>query len=465
VFVLLLVERNYTLSQYPLLDLNEFNFMIYFLSTRNHDVSYPQITKEEIIAYCQDKEILGLDCEFNKLDPYLSTLLLLVIGDTHTQFVIDATSIDIGFLVPLAKKRFVGHNIKIDYKICKVNGFEFRNVYDTMIAEQRIGLGSGRKNGLVDTIQRRLDITLPKDVRSEFITMDKTSIFLDRHIKYAALDIKYLQPVMEVQNKYISKFDMSFLLYEIEFPLIAIMGDCDLEGFVMKKTKWKQIIKENEKKKEELVDQMDIEVAKLADQFVSNEIKSKYKRNRNRTTSTQLDVFGPPKVIKHESAKALKYSSNAQIKTLFKDLGFEVPTKNGTETVAVPALEAFLAANPEHVLTTLLRLYIEHSGIQKQLSTYGESFLEMINPVTNRLHTVFRHCNTDTGRFASGNSKEGFPNLQNIPADVKFRHCFGVEEGYEVTTCDLSGAELVIMVALSGDKRLLELSKGDMHKM
>jgi DNA polymerase-1 len=53
--------------------------------------------------------------------------------------------------------------------------------------------------------------------------------------------------------------------------------------------------------------------------------------------------------------------------------------------------------------------------------------------------------------------------LQNIPADNKFRHCFGVEEGYEVTTCDLSGAELIVMVALSGDLRLLELASGDMH--
>lgn len=438
--------------------------MIYFITDREHDTTFERATRQDLLDYCIKKDILALDAEFNNLSPYTATLLLVIIGDSDTSFVIDATSVDITFLEPIKDKTFVGHNIKIDFTICKVNGFEFRNVYDTMVAEQRIGLGSGRLNGLAPTLERRFGIGMEKEVRSEFIAMDSKSNFLNRHIEYAAADTVHLLPLMELQKQYIDKFDMNFLMYEIEFPLVVEIGDCELEGFVLDTVGWRKIMEDNKVLKLQLVDEMDAMLSDMADVHIgSSMVRSKYQKNRNRQIIEQGDLFGPPVEVISESKHAFKYTSAKQMKSLFIDFGEAVPMKKDAETVAVPALQGYLLNHPHSILKDFLLLYMRHSTVQKQLSTYGQKFIDMINPITGKIHTTFRTCATDTGRFSSGNVKAGFPNMQNIPADVKFRHCFGTDEGYEITTCDLSGAELIVMVALSGDTRLLELANGDMH--
>lgn len=448
--------------------------MIQFITNRDHDTGYERAYPSDLLEYCQDKPTLALDCEFNRLDPHTAVLLMVIIGDAKRSYVIDATSVDISFLTPLKDKLFVGHNIKIDYCICKVNGFTFTNIFDTMVAEQRLGLGSGRKNGLAPTLERRFNIPMEKDTREEFISMTSKSIYLDHHLEYAANDTRHLLRLMELQSRLITKFDMGFLLYDIEFPLVITIGNCELEGFVLNTKEWKFIMAENKAVKNSLVDKMDqiladtakskrIERTNKVKEQIHNATMAKYTKPRNRTVTEQGDFFRESKFTETESQKAVKYSSDKQMKQLFKDFGEHPPVKSDKETVAVPMLEAYLISNPQSILAEFLRTYIEHSAIQKQLSTYGQSFLDMINPITGKIHTTFRLCATDTGRFSSGDVRAGFPNLQNIPADIRFRHCFGVEEGYEVTTCDLSGAELIVMVALSNDLRLLELASGDMH--
>jgi DNA polymerase I-like protein with 3'-5' exonuclease and polymerase domains len=442
--------------------------MIHFLTERDdHQTNFPKCTKKDVINYCKGKEFLGFDCEFNSLNPYKATLLLAIIGDEHEQFAIDGTSVDISFLNELDESTFIGHNIKIDYKVAKLNGFHFKKVYDTMITEQRLGLGSGRRNGLDAVLERRLNVAMSKDIRKEFISMTRLSNFQNKHLEYACSDVVYLKALMDKQIVYINKFDMGYLLYGIEFPLITIMGDCDLEGFVLDEKKWNVIIEENKKNKTKLIEDLDAHVKGLILEHRPDLKKRMYTRKRHIEVVKQFDLFGAPKETEYSSPVNIQYTSSAQMKELFRVLEQSLPIKiekgESKETVAVPFLEAYLLDNPESILKPFLLDYIKLSGINKQLSTYGESFLGKINEITGKIHTVFRHCSTDTGRFSSGDANSGFPNMQNIPADVKFRHCFGVEEGYEVTTCDLSGAELIVMVSLAKDMKLLELSTGDMH--
>lgn len=422
--------------------------MIKFITNREHDTTYERVDISDCLEYCKGKSVLSLDCEFNNLDTQLATLLMVIIGDNERSYVIDATSVDISRLKPLESKLFVGHNIKIDYTVCKVNGFTFRDVFDTMIAEQRLGLGSGRKNSLQATLERRFGIEMEKETRNEFIYMNERSRFNNKHLEYAANDTTHLLRLMELQSKLIAKFDMGFLLYSIEFPLVTIIGDCELEGFVLDEVAWGNIIEENKLKKNKLLREMDTEVSQLAMASktgigIQDAIMAKYCHHREIQEVTQTDLFGNHVTTEVKPKKPINYGSPKQMKTLFNDFELAPPTDSGgKETIATPALEAYIKENPGTSLEGFLIKYIEHSGVAKQLSTYGKSFLDMINPVTKKIHTTFRICATDTGRFASGNTKAGFPNLQNIPADTKFRHCFGVEEGYEVTTCDLSGKHI-----------------------
>lgn len=65
----------------------------------------------------------------------------------------------------------------------------------------------------------------------------------------------------------------------------------------------------------------------------------------------------------------------------------------------------------------------EFREVAKIVSTYGKSFIDVVNPTTGRVHTSFWQI-VSTGRVSSGNKEENAPNLQNIPAANKFRNCF-----------------------------------------
>ncbi len=114
----------------------------------------------------------------------------------------------------------------------------------------------------------------------------------------------------------------------------------------------------------------------------------------------------------------------------------------------------------------LLKLKMKHSKLEKSISTYGENFINKLNPVTGKIHTSFRQCFADTGRFQSGGGRrepEKY-NAQNIPRQLEYRECFTVDiANYSVLTADYEGAELIVMASHAQDFKLIELSKQDMH--
>jgi len=85
---------------------------------------------EDCVNYLKNKEVLSLDIETTRkyngkygdkegLDPYLSKIVMLQIGDKNTQFVIDVRTVDIKLLYPVLVNPnvlLVGQNIKFEYK-------------------------------------------------------------------------------------------------------------------------------------------------------------------------------------------------------------------------------------------------------------------------------------------------------------------------------------------------------------
>ena len=393
-------------------------------------------------------DILELDTEFNTLDVHRATIFLIIIGTKEEKYSIDARRLDITPLNLLNDKTVRGHNIAIDIKILKLNGVSFNNVICTMIAEQRLTLGSGLSCSLANTLARRLEVVMEKEVRNSFITNNPAKLRLNQAmVDYAEDDINYLEDLYKLQKNIIDKHKMSFLI-EMEFKLIPIMVDCELEGFVFDKEKWIGNIKESEANLKSLEEEMDKEILSLCKGDKEATLAFCPKHN-------QTDLFGGMRKV------SINYASSKQIKKLFELKVGEVPKLKEKETVGLAVLEAF-RKEKETVLDNFLDSYVKRSKVAKELSTYGYSFINMLKP-TGKIHTVFKQCFTDTGRFSSGNTAYGYPNFQNIPRNTKFRHCFGTSEDREITTCDLSGAELIVMCSLSGDKRLLELSTGDMH--
>ncbi|KKN88704.1 hypothetical protein LCGC14_0245950 [marine sediment metagenome] len=471
---------------------------IYFLTLRTHSEikRFPIIRSiEPVIEALRKTDSIGFDREFTNLDPILAEPLLSQIATPEVAFIIDDVSIDLGeILKDFTHLQFIGHNIKIDYQMTKLNNnIVFRNVWDTMIVDQRLSLGSGRSNALEATVERRLGIRLDKSRVKLFIGMTPDSTITDEHLEYAIEDVLYLHNVRESQRKSIEKHKHELLLYDIEFPLVSLIGDTELEGMILLE-KWKEQITYNEKIRQEIeigLDKILLEIYENQSGFEEHEglkpLVPVLRRKRRYEKTYKLDLFEDSAISKNANARFINYNSSKQVLDIFRLLGLWIPTakkkdaKTGVKkvinSVSEEALQQYII-DYDTVLTPFIKELLKLKGVIKGLDSFGERFLVskykvykggrkdqskigFKNPVTGKVHTLYKQAMTETGRLASGNEKIGKFNSQNVPKDNRYRTCFGVEEGFEVVTADLSGAELVIGASLSGDKRLLELVAGD----
>ncbi|MEM7495442.1 MAG: DNA polymerase A family protein [Myxococcota bacterium] len=101
----------------------------------------------------------------------------------------------------------------------------------------------------------------------------------------------------------------------------------------------------------------------------------------------------------------------------------------------------------DHPMAKALLRYRE---LAKLSQTYGENFLQFIDPRTDRIHACFEPLGTATGRAACHS-----PNLQNLPNRVEFRRCIHPEGDRVLVTADYASCELRIMADLCGDPNFL----------
>lgn len=436
--------------------------MLTFITNKTHDIEGIRTISDiaELIDFMNNNEELCIDTETNSLDTLTAELYLVSIGNEERQYVIDATSIPIDFLNNYSHMLWVGHNIKYDYCIFKMRGITLYNMYDTMIVEQRLGMGSGRRNALDVVIKRRLGIDLKmnkEETRGSFTSFK--GIFNTNQIIYSGEDSEHLLKIKRIQKPLIEKFEMEFLIYGIELPLIKILADCELRGLVIDREKWIEIIKQKEQEERDLKKKLD-EILK----------QSQY-------SSTLFTLFnktiGKKSLGLWSQKLSVNYNSSSQIKRIFTTFGESIPTgtrknKEGefeaTETVGVKNIQLYLKQKPESSLKEFLEVFIKYKKVQKHLSSFGYNYLDMISTKTGRLHTIYKQCFTETGRLSCGDTAgAGKPNLQQIPKLKKLRQCFGYLPGYKILTIDLTGAELVILGSKAQDFKLIELNEGDMH--
>lgn len=147
---------------------------------------------------------------------------------------------------------------------------------------------------------------------------------------------------------------------------------------------------------------------------------------------------------------------------LFDRLGLPaqgLSKKTRKQSTDYEALRRLAAVHP------LPDLVLRYRSATKLKSTYLDGLLELLNPVTGRIHTSFNQAVTATGRLSSSN-----PNLQSIPARGEeasiIRKGFIPSEGFEFMSADYSQVELRIFAHLSGDPGLLEAFRRgeDIHR-
>lgn len=447
---------------------------------------YTIISVEESLRMLSGLTVVGVDTETKGLDPHTGTLLTLQLGCFDFQIVIDCTTIDIleykEFLE--SDRLFLFWNARFDLKWLFKYRIVPKWVYDGFLAEKLMWLGypvklteekwNIIKNPRYDHIvpeqdksgkakkpyyllqmnlkkagQMYLGIELDKTIRGQIILKGLTK----EVVVYAALDVKYLERIKDLQKIELSKQGLlTAIEYENRFIIpLAYMEFC---GVKLDAERWKAKMNKDQK-------ELDIVIQKMNDWLVEND-----PTNPNIYVDLQGDLFADEPFDTRPKVR-INWNSAKQMIPIFKKFGVdvEIEDKDSLDDETKDSLNEKVLA-PQKNKCSLIPLYLEFKGLMKLVSTYGQSVLDQINPITNRLHTNFNPLGTDTARISSGGKDKAnnikYINFLNIPSDAETRACFIAEQGNKWISIDYSGQESFIMGDIANDKAILnELINGD----
>ena len=447
--------------------------MIYLVTKKQElfeDPDYTIITAERAIEVMQSWRLVQYDSETGGRNPRLCKLLCAQFGNdaSDTRIVVDCETIDIKlFKDILENKLLVGHNLKFDLQFLYNYNIIPRRVYDTMIVEQFLYLGYPREVNspyrvsfaLNEVARRRLQINIDKTVRGEIIWrgLDKAVII------YGVGDVSYLEQIMWSQVKDCKKRGgLKGAKIECDFvPAIAYLEWC---GIKLDENRWR----EKMRKDKENLDKR----RKSLNEFLIKNSLSKYYH-----IDTQGDLFDG---FNTEPVIDLNWASSKQVIQLAKDLGFDTTIqdkKTGEDKDSV--LEKHLKTQ-KGINDEFLRLYFDYKESEKVVSSFGQGHLNLINPLTGRLHTSYWQIGTSSGRMSSGSGVDAdlaaykhipasqckMVNMQQLPHDAETRACFVAEKGNLFCSCDYSAMEARIGAEVYDEKMLLNeflYGSGDTH--
>ena len=184
-------------------------------------------------------------------------------------------------------------------------------------------------------------------------------------------------------------------------------------------------------------DKMDADNAKLAKALTAlNDWTIEYDKGKGKYSKLDLqgDLFLG---FKDKPECTINWSSQKQVIPLFEELGIKVDTFDKKTKKKKKSIEKKVLA-PQKDDFPIIPLFLEYQEADKVVTTYGQNWLNAINPKTHRIHVELHPIGTDTSRVSSGGGPYKL-NQQNLPNDVITRACFTAEKGNVWLSCDYSG--------------------------
>jgi DNA polymerase-1 len=375
-------------------------------------------------------QVVGLDTETTSLDPYAGRMRLVQLAAPDGVRIIDLDRFIDGdlkngdALAPLrqllaaSRPVKIAHNAKFDAKWIKHDlGVEIGGLFDTLLASQIISAGdSDDRHGLEPVAARYLNEQVDKAERLS----DWSGPLSSAQLEYAARDAAVLVPLRERMIDRL-KSDGLVECAQLEFECVLPVATIELSGLYLDPARWREQLKKVQTTRVVLADEL-------------QELLS--------AGAVQGSLFGRAEI---------NLDSHVQLTDALKNLG--VPLPDSTRNWKLQPLAA------EYPVVAKL---LEYRTMQKALTSYGEGILDMISPVTGRLHADFRQIGAHTGRFACSN-----PNIQQVPHDVEYRRCFRAPEGRKLVISDYSQIELRILADFSGDRGFVDAfnSGADLHRV
>lgn len=409
---------------------------------------YKVISAEEALELLAPLSVVELDTETMGLDPYTKELLTVQLGCAEFQVVIDCTSVDIHLFkeyMENPQRMFLGWNIKFDLKFLYHQRIIPLRVYDGYLAEKLLWLGypaGMHEMSLKAASINYLGVDMDKSVRGKIIQTGLT----EDVIVYAAGDVSYLG---KIRDKQLIELEKKGLLKAIDFEneFVKCLAYIEYCGAKLDVDKWKIKMATD-------LNNLEKYEAELNEWVEESEYSSKYC-----SVNIQGDLFNG---FDTKPRCHINWTSSQQVIPLFEELGLNLKvldkkTKHYKKSVDIKVVEPQASKSP------LIPIYIKYKKAAIIVNTFGQKFLNLINPVTGRIHANFNQLGTDTGRLSSTE-----PNLQNLPHDAQTRACFVSDKGNRWISADYSGQESYLMASMANDEAMLDElinGSGDLHSL
>lgn len=467
---------------------------------------YKVISAEEALELLAPLNVVELDTETMGLDPYTKELLTVQLGCADFQVVIDCTSVDIHLFkeyMENPQRIFLGWNIKFDLKFLYHQRIIPMRVYDGYLAEKLLWLGypaGMHEMSLKAASINYLGVDMDKSVRGKIIQTGLT----EDVIVYAAGDVSYLG---RIRDKQLIELEKKGLLKAIDFEneFVKCLAYIEYCGAKLDIDKWKikmtTDLNNLERYEAELNDWVERYCTEYGDKgYTINQVihidkwyksedvlkEERAKLPLNAVRAPEFDSTGASHdseayVIKQTGNFCsvnmqgdlfsgfdtkprchINWTSSQQVIPLFEELGLNLrvldkKTKHYKKSVDIKVVKPQASKSP------LIPIYIKYKKAAIIVNTFGQKFLNLINPVTGRIHANFNQLGTDTGRLSSTE-----PNLQNLPHDAQTRACFVSDKGNRWISADYSGQESYLMASMANDEAMLEEltnGSGDLHSL
>lgn len=388
---------------------------------------YRLITEPEEVPRAVDalrnEPVIAFDTETTGLDPHTKKLRLMQIAGPRGVQVFDCFRLPPDALAPaldlLAAPHPVkiSHNAKFDAKFLLKNfGIRLGGIFDTYLASQLISAGDDRdRHGLEPVVSRFLQLELDKTEQ----TSDWSGELSERQLEYAARDAGVLLPLRERQLAALERLDLTRVA-QLEFDCVLAVAAMELAGVYLDVAMWRELIGRIRVEHDRVTDELQRELG---------------------AGVAQMNLFGAPPEINLDSP--------AQVRDALVRLGIEV------EDTREWTLQKLARQHP------VLEKLLEHRGLSRSLSTYGENILSFLNPATGRIHADFRQIGTPTGRLTTSS-----PSLQQIPHTIEYRSCFRAPAGRKLVVSDYGQIEMRVVADIAEDEALLTAFEmgADLHR-
>ena len=508
--------------------------MIY-LVTRNRQLFkseyYEIISLEKSIEIIKSWDLIQFDTETSGRDPHVCKILCAQFGNRKAgiQIVVDTSTIDIcNYRNLLETKLIVGHNLKFDIQFLYNHEIIPENCWDTMIIEQLLHLGFNNKffhYSLKDVAERRLKIDIDKTTRGEIIWRGLD----DKVVLYAAGDVVHLEDIRDQQMKECEQKTCK-VAAQVENAFVPVIAYLEWCGIRLDTKKWQMKMYDNEKKRDESLEKLnqwvvdyfkshggtsdgfietdytimekfdtqcvwhDIPPGVTGNEHVYEERSKdpilgfdylrKYIKIKKKcdyvTVNTQGNLFDG---FDLEPKCCINWASSRQTIPFFQMLGFDTTSKDKKTGDAKDSVVEKVLAKQKGIADDFLKLYFAYKEKFKDCSTYGQNYIDAINPKTDRIHTTFWQLGAASGRMSCGSrntntdlahlkgiapSRCKYVQLQNLPSDEITRGAFVPKRGNLMTACDYSALESRLGADIYDEPEMLEefLNRsGDMHSL